>query len=299
MDQLVLYCKSYSRDLLRAQRLLTSIEKYNHEALPFIISIPRSDRKLFENHLGLGRCIFIDDEEIATAHPNCSWKKLILLSSGLYQQIIKAEFWRLKIAANYLCIDSDSYFISNFGYRHFLHPDGNPYTVIHQNRELLQMAENFGITKIPADFSAECRRFTEIFQRSVPDYYFMPSPFLWSAKVWQSLADNYLGPRNLSLCDAIKDGLPESRWYGEALLAYQAIPLYPVEPYFRVYHYDWQYFALRRQGETEEKLRKNYLGVIYQSNWNWELDYGPPQKGLASRILRRAKLAARRLRAWC
>ena len=293
--RLAIFCKSYSRDVRRVKRLLASIELHNQAALPVFISIPQIDRKLFENQLGLGRCSFIDDEEIAATNPNYSWEKLTRLPGGLYQQIIKSEFWRIGNIANYLCIDSDSYFITDFNYTNFLHPDGNPYTVIHQNRELLQMAINLGMNKIQSNFEAECQRFARIFNRPVPDYYFMPSPFLWSAKVWQSLVDNYLAPRNLSITDAITSDLPESRWYGEALLAYQAIPLHPIEPLFRVYHYDWQYFSLRRQGGTEAKLAKNYLGVIYQSNWNWELDYGAPQKSWASRVLRRIKRAARRL----
>jgi len=298
MKLLALYCKSYSRDVLRVNRLLESIERHNRELLPVFVSMPRADRILFENKLGSDRCHFVEDEEIAAANPGCSQRMLEILPGGLAQQIIKSEFWRLEIATNYLCVDSDSYFIKDFGQTNFLHSDGDPYTVIHQNRDLLQMAANRGIDKVRIGFEAEYSRFFHLFGRQGPMYAFMPSPFLWSAKVWQSLVDNYLAPRQLTICDAITSDLPESMWYGEALLAYEAIPLRPVEPYFRVYHYDWQYFILRRQGETEEKLQKNYLGIVHQSNWDSNLDYGAKKKNLSSQILRRIKRSGRWLQTW-
>ena len=105
----------------------------------------------------------------------------------------------------------------------------------------------------------------------------------------------YLQPREQTLWDVITREVPEYLWYGEALLAYQAIPLRPVEPLFRVYHYSWQYYTLKRMGESEAKVIENYLGVIYQSNWEYELDYGAGPKGLGSRAVRRAKRGLRYL----
>ena len=82
---------------------------------------------------------------------------------------------------------------------------------------------------------------------------------------------------------------PETLLYLESLLKFRAIPLYPVEQLFRIYYYDWQYYLLRRQGETPEKLANQYLGLIYQSNWDSGMDYGAPNKSLASRFVRGLK----------
>ena len=48
----------------------------------------------------------------------------------------------LKLRSNYLCIDSDSIFIRDFGKTDFLASDGEPYTVLHQNKELFQLTNN-------------------------------------------------------------------------------------------------------------------------------------------------------------
>jgi hypothetical protein len=65
MKDIVLYCKSYKRDVLRAKRLVDSIERYNAERLNFFMSVPTEDRQLFENLIGKQRCEWISDEEIA------------------------------------------------------------------------------------------------------------------------------------------------------------------------------------------------------------------------------------------
>ena len=91
---------------------------------------------------------------------------------------------------------------------------------------------------------------------------------------------------------------PESLIYGEALLKYQAIPVLAIEPLFRVYHYDWQYFLMKRLGETEEKTARHYLGVIYQSTWDIGSQASHSNKPLLSRLLRRIKRFVRYLQSY-
>lgn len=295
MDDIVFYCKSYRRDVLRVRRLVESIERHNRDGLSVYVSMPRADRSLFADQLGTARVTLVDDEDIIAANPAVTAARADGMEGQLLQAIVKAEFWRLRTCANYLCIDADSKFVADIGRTDLLAADGQPYTVIHQNKDLLQMASNLGIAKVGTEFRAECERVRSLFGRTGPIYSFMPSPFLWSAKVWQSLDDAYFQPRGQTIWDAVTRELPESLWYGEALLAYGAIALRPIEPLFRVYHYNWQYYAQRRAGETEANVAENYFGVIYQSNWEYEMDYGAPQKSLASRWLRSGKRGLRYL----
>jgi hypothetical protein len=51
-------------------------------------------------------------------------------------------------------------------------------------------------------------------------------------------------------------------------------------------------------GETENKLKANYLGVIYQSNWDSGMDFGVSSKSFASRTLRRIKRFGRYLQSY-
>jgi Family of unknown function (DUF6492) len=299
MNPFAIYCKTYSRDFLRVKRLLASIDQFNQDKIPVYVSTPAEEKDLFDKVVGVNHpATWVADEEIIYANPRVP-KGIHEGKSGyLVQAIVRPEFWRLGLAKNYLCIDSDSEFIKNFYLSDFLDVDDNPFTVIHQNKDLLMMAANRGKFKVIDNFHAECSRIKSVFNRSGPDYSYMPSPFIWSSEVWKSLDEQYLRPQGKTIWDVVTRDLVEYLWYGEALLAYQAIPIKPIEPLFRVYHYDWQYYLLQRQGEELNKVKVNYLGVIYQSNWESEMDYGSSNKGLFSRWLKSIKRFGRYLQSF-
>ncbi|QWE10807.1 DUF6492 family protein [Polynucleobacter sp. es-EL-1] len=298
MKDFVLYCKSYSRDFLRLKRLLESVNQFNIDCLDFYISTPKSEKELLENVLGKRGYVWVADEEIVVANPKADFAKYQVMPGGLSQQIIKSEFWRLGFAENYLCLDSDCVFIRNFYKADFLTSDGVPYTVLHQNKELFQIATNRGQEKVERDLRMEAERVKAVFDRKGPNFYCAPAPFIWSAKVWKSLDEQYLQAKGICLWELISPDLPETLIYGEALLKYRAIPLIAIEPLFRTYHYDWQYFLMKRLGETRAKLVQNYLGIIYQSAWESELTLGQSQKPLASQLLKRLKRFGRYLQSF-
>ena len=203
MKDFVLYCKSYSRDFLRLKRLLESINQFNIEHIDFYISTPRSDKDLLEKFLGKDGYIWVADEDVVAANPHADFAKYQAMPGGLSQQIIKSEFWRLRYAENYLCLDSDCLFIRNFYKSDFLSNNGVPYTVLHQNKELFQLAIDRGYEKVERDLRIEAERAKEVFDRNGPNFYCAPAPFIWSAKVWQSLETQYLEPQGISLWDFI------------------------------------------------------------------------------------------------
>lgn len=284
MKIFVLYCKSYRNDVLRVKRLAESIQRFNSEKIPFYVSIPLSDLALFQETLIGFPITFITDEEIIRANPSLSQSKIDALPGGISQQIVKSEFWRLGISDSYLCVDSDCVFIRPFAQHDFITPDGYPYTVVHEAKELLQFAINNGMEKVSADFHRERQKIMEIFGRTGHHYDFGPPPLLWSSKVWATLDEQFLKPRNLNFYDAIMLFPGEIQWYGEAMLKYLPFPLMPVEPYFKFYFYERQFVAGKQQGETIERLSKDYLGVCYQSNWERKSDF--IQKPLLSRLAR-------------
>ncbi len=299
LKDLVLYCKSYRNDFLRLKRLLSSIQQYNQDHLPFYISTPRADQEALVSMLGKDASyIWIADEDIVTANPRVAFEKYQAMPGGLSQAIVKSEFWRLKLAENYLCLDSDCVFIRPFGKADFMSDDGTPFTVLHQNKEYFQLAKNRGEAKVEQNLRAEAQRVQALFGRTGPEFFCAPAPFIWSAKVWEALDLEYLQPRGMTLWDLVTPQFPETLIYGEALLKYRAIPLIAIEPLFRVYHYDWQYFMMKRLGETEDSLKSNYLGVIYQSNWESNLNHGDARKSLPSRLLKSVKRSLRYLQSY-
>lgn len=289
MKDLVLYCKSYHRDVLRAARLAESVRQHNTSHLPFYLSCPAADLALFKTTIGDEGVIFLTDEEIIAANKSLDQKALGELPGGLSQQIVKSEFWRLGLCENYLCLDSDSYFIRDFSQNDFLAPDGTPYTVMNESLELRLFGAIHHHEKIARNIDADCTAIMGIMERTGRHYDFGPLPVVWSRKVWSDLAEKFLEPQNMHFMDAIKLFPSEMRWYGEALLKYRSIELLPVETLFRCYHYEDQYHAAKKAGETDETLKLAYLGVCVQSNWDSDLAYGKTKKSLLSRIVRAIK----------
>jgi len=294
LNQLALYCKSYRKDFLRLKKLLQSINQCNVDAILFYISTPEDQKQEMIDVLGTQEGYqWVSDESIVVSNPRVPVGTEKTRSGGLSQQTIKSEFWRLGLAENYVCLDSDCIFIKDFHVSDFIASDGNPYTVIYQNKDYYQLAINRGQTRVLGELSLEADNVKAIFGRSGPNYYCPCPPFIWSSKVWRSLDDDFLKSKGMTLWDINTAQHPETLLYLEALLNFKAIPLHPIEQMFRIYYYDWHYFLLRRNGETTKKLAANYLGVIYQSSWNLNMDYGGASKSLLSRMLRKLKRLAR------
>ncbi|AGG32821.1 hypothetical protein D521_0251 [beta proteobacterium CB] len=294
MKQIALYCKSYQKDFLRLKKLLQSVNQYNVDAIPFYISTPEEQKLEMLAVLGaIEGYQWISDESIVTSNLRVPAGMEKTRSGGLSQQTIKSEFWRLGLVENYVCLDSDCIFIKDFRISDFMASDGYPYTVMYQNKDYYQLAINRGHARVLGELSFEADNVKAIFGRKGPNYYCPCPPFIWSSKVWESLDDEFLKPKGMTLWDINTAQHPETLLYLEALLNFKAIPLHPIEQLFRIYYYDWHYFLLRRNGETLKKLTSNYLGVIYQSSWNSILDYGGSEKSFLSQSLKKLKRVGR------
>ncbi len=299
MSNFLLLCKSYAGDLKRVQRLWQTVQRFNRDKIPFYISVPEADLSLFEQTIGTPEGLFwVSDEDIVRANPRADLTYYKTWDGRLSQQVVKSEFWRYSGCDSYLCLDSESEFIRDYYLSDFLDPKGYPYTVMTQSKELLQLAANKGFNSLLDDFHRECAMMKAVFGRVGPDYLFAPTPVIWSARVWRDLDERYLQPKGITLWEAVQEKPSELRWYGEALLQFNSIPLTPIEPLFRCYHYNWQWHTLRRQGETTETLQWEYLGIICQSSWQYELDYGKQaqRKSWLSRLVRFIKAQLARLR---
>ena len=267
MKNLVLYCKSYSGDLLRFLRLASSIQKFNVDKIEFYASVPSKDLNLFKQNVAGLELTMICDEDIIAANSKLDWKKLAAMKGSVSQQIVKSEFWRLGISENYVCLDSDNEFIKAFRISDFVCGDGIPYTVIGEGKEYLSYFASRKIEKVRDYFVQEALDGQVFFGRAGKAYDFGIPPLVWSRRVWESL-DGFLISKDLSLADAVAMHPFELRLYGEALLKFNAIPLRPAEPFFRTYLHEIQYRADQKRGVTLDVVRENYLGVVKQSNWD-------------------------------
>ncbi len=269
-------CKTHRPDLVRAQRFIASVALHNREQLPVFLIVPEADRELFETTAADGAAVLLSDEAVVASHPQAAALGLLeryrAMPGYLSQQVVKAEAWRLLGCEHYLCADADAIFLRDFALSDFLAPAGHAWTQLHQSRDFHALALALGHTEVFDRFLADSARMKERFGRIGPDYDFGPLPLVWSARVWRDLDAHHLAPLGMTLWDAIEAVPIETRWYGEALLAYRGVPIDPVAPFFRVYHYDWQHALLVRHGETEAQVARQFLGVVYQSNWEFESD---------------------------
>jgi hypothetical protein len=276
--------------------MITSVEEYNKDSLTLYISVPEDDLPIFKNHIDKKNIILFSEREIVEKIPRLNIKELYAAPGWIRQQVIKSEFWRLEYSDNYLVIDSDCVFIRDFRRDDFIYENGTPYSIIHEGREFLQTVATFGPKRARNHFLADRLPIKSELSRNGVTYDYGYAPFLWSAKVWISLYDNYLNPKGISFLEAIKIAPSEFTWYGEALLKYQAIKIYPREQFFMHYHYEAQLWLHRLIGVTKHILSKDYMGIVNQSNWETWLDFGVPEKKFTSRIIRAFKRKLKKIK---
>jgi hypothetical protein len=259
MHNLVLYCKSYIKDLERVIVLAESIKKYNMDNLPFYISVPKEDIAIFQN-ANIHCTTIICDDIIYECKNKNGW---------FTQQVIKSSFWKLNICENYLCLDSDSYFIKPFYIYDFIAYNNIPYTVMHEQKELFDWAAHSLKQNLKENFDKEKEFMIKYFNRqSKKKWDFGPTPVIWSCKVWRLLDENYTLPSGLTFEKLIEICPSEFTWYGEALLYFKPFEILPLEPLFKVFHYHSQYLEAKKNNYTEEAYKVNYFGICLQSNFN-------------------------------
>jgi len=286
MSDLVFFCKSYLGDLKRFQRFWDSLNKHNPEKIPFYACVPESDLVTFKSEVEHPDLIYwITDQQIVAVSPGGSKERYEALDGRLSQQILKAEVWRLIGCKNYVCFDSDSVVIRDLNAADFIAPNGDPYTVMHQHKYFLDQAIQKNKLKYVSYFLEESNKLKKYFNRSGLDYEFGPTPCIWSSKVWKDLSEKTLMRDGMNIWDALIDIPIEIRWYGEGLLKHESISLNPIEPLMKVYLYDWQY----KKNENLNALSNLYVGILYQSNWDYDMDYGSSKKPWYKIIFRRFK----------
>ena len=265
MEKLILFCKTYRNDVKLLKRLYESIKKHNIDKIPFYISCPQNDIEIIQKELSVdGGYNIITDEDIL-----CNLGLIQLDSTWHNQQIIKSSLWVLGLCENYVCIDSDSYFIRDFMLKDFMYDMITPYTIMHEQKELFDWALKYPakLRQIKGGFEDERIKIMVLFNRYGKVYDCGPSPTIWSCKVWETLHKEYLEPNKLTIKDLIDRVPSEFTWYGEWLLYRKPINIYPSEALFKVFHYKEQYNDFIKDGYTLDMLTENYMGIVLQSNW--------------------------------
>ncbi|MDY0376664.1 MAG: DUF6492 family protein [Desulfobacterium sp.] len=274
MEKLVLFCKSYGADMLRARRMAQSVQRFNIENILMYISVPERDVEDFKHCFNGIPCIFITDEETLKVSSQTNGPLPELFPPHLIQQLIKLEFWRNNFCKNYLWIDSDSYFIRPFRMADFF-PNPNaidPYTVqeefiVKDRLEKFHYIPKKKRIKWITGLEAVIIKSRDLFNNQGPCYYFAPSPVIWSCKVLKHLNDNYLKQHQKNIYELLHDFPCETQLYGEYLHYSKVIPIVPINHMFKCFYHAENFYHSQTVGECEYSLAKDYLGICIQSNW--------------------------------
>lgn len=273
MRKLVLFCKSYDRDMLRARRLADSIMRFNTDKIPLILSVPEKDLADFQKCFANIPCSFYTDESILgeSAKKNGILPKIY--PPHLIQQLIKLEFHHLGLCENYAWIDSDSYFIKEFRETDFFHEDGMPYIF---QEEYDPEEERHRMAHVPEktrerrinDNVALIEKFQSYFGNEKPLLRFAGSmPIVWSVAVLESFNNDHLKRIGKNMYEFLYDYPCETQLYGEYLHAGKVIPIHPHPFLFRSFLYADEFYISQMQGENEYSIAKDFHGICMQSNW--------------------------------
>lgn len=139
MHNLVLFCKSYIKDLNRIKILKESIDKFNADDIPFVIVCPKSDLNIFKSTLISNKenyeIIFLCDEDIINEEEKN-------MPGWISQQFVKIKFYQKNLCNFYVILDSDLYFIQNFYIKDFMYNEFTPYTsIIEEKKEEYLISE--------------------------------------------------------------------------------------------------------------------------------------------------------------
>ena len=163
-------------------------------------------------------------------------------------------------------VDSDAQFLRPFRVADFMHPDGSPYSILVEDRDLAVDPVYFG-TYWP-------RRAAE--HRLIWDAVGVPDPVIrtchghttLSREVLESFHRDFLEVRGWSYADALEVSPYEYTWYNAWLLKQTAVPVHARDPLVKVYHHEEQYVADVAQGITPADLARGYLAVVVNANFS-------------------------------
>ena len=278
MHKLILYIKTYRPDFLRVQNLLRSVEELNADNIPVYISVNDEDYRYFKNNLS-GSFTLMRDSDVVKSKMKDKWR---------HQAIVKPHIYKLGVCENYLCVDSDAMFIRPFYISDFMYDGNTPYTIMHEHKDFMDMLEVLGMDSANIFHVNALRSIRQRFGTHAKNWDYGQNPDLWSCKVWQHFVEVYLAEQKHSFESFYREmelaALPhEAAIYGEYLLKTRLIDILPVEGFFKVYHYKEQYELEKPYFDTE-RLKKNYMGIIMQSNWNDDMKMEEEKRSFLQRL---------------
>lgn len=266
--------KSYKDDLHLASRLMESFHKHNAQGISLYCVVPEEDLDAFGVFASQTVTVLSErhfDEHFTDESVNG------IRPGYINQEIVKLAFWEMGLAEDYFCVDSDAVFISDFGEADFIAPDGYPYTVLVEDKDLLTDPEYFhaywqgreaAIQLIAAEIGWQFPVIRTCHGHQV-----------FNSDVLRSFKADFLEPRGWDYLDALELAPYEFSWYNLWLQSQEVIPIHAREPYVKVFHSARQHIEHILSGTDERDLARAYIAVVVNSNYSREIKTVPLSAG--------------------
>ena len=287
-----LFCKSFRRDLGRFVRLFESVLAHDLDRMPFVLSVPKEDEALFRGRLGngAGRLEIVTDEQILGRASRPGWRG---------QQVVKLEAWRFRFADVFLVLDSDFFFVRDFGAADLVE-NGRPRFVVSRRWHLYEPGDEVltrwvrggeGVPPVTVDelavwrgdprafdpfqkwrvwldkwqgrgLKARLSHVRRVLRRAGPDLQYMPGP-IWSVGLMERFREEFLRPRRLTSADLIRLSPWECHWVGDWFVATGFEGAVPREPLFLHFDSDAGIEAARTAGLRRDDFARRYAGLAF------------------------------------
>jgi hypothetical protein len=258
MHEFAICIKTYRRNLDFFETLSNSLEAYNKAQFPIAIICPKEDIALFQSRI-TNSVVFADEDLVPET------KSIRGLSEGyITAELCKLNYYKLGFSRNVLFVDDDSKFIKDFNRQDFFDNQGNLYTVITQDKDLIidPSYRSYSISRskdLKAIYETFCLENSRLLQ--------VQMNALVSCQVLEELMERALPELGINQFQALDISPFEYNWYTIWLQKSNLIPIVPIEPLFKTFHVREQYVAALSQGITEEEIAHAYIGVVHNSSW--------------------------------
>lgn len=257
--------KTYSRDLLNAQRLIKTMTIHNKDKIPLYVVLPESDilelKKLLKE-TDVTNIHFLNESIFADYLVN---EPIHNLSAGyINQEIIKLAFHEQNLCENYFCLDSDSFFIRDFYVSDFMFSETEPYSVLFEDKEL-QIDPFYYNTywKNKSDYMKAIMSELEMPEKKWLNCHGFQ---VFSNKVLTSLKKDFMDKRNYNYKKLMEIAPFEFSWYNYYLQKTNIIPIHFCNEIFHYMHIPSQHIWALISKSTIEDFSRAYVGLIINSN---------------------------------
>ncbi|RAX52469.1 hypothetical protein CCY99_07430 [Helicobacter sp. 16-1353] len=201
---------------------------------------------------------FAKDYLITHSPPNS------LKAGYLNQEIAKLAFFESNIAEHYLCIDSDTIFIRDFGMADFFADSLTPYIVLCQDKDLHSTSYYEAFAKERLRGIKRIFDFIDLADLRLRTCH---NSQIFSSKILRSFKSEIMEKNHLTYADLMAISPFEFSWYSAYFQKCKLIKEVQIEPFFKMYHTKAEYALDRLSSRNLEHLKSQYIGVILNSNW--------------------------------